>query len=723
MRSFSDEKKQGTLELLLTKPISHLKIVLGKYFGALFLIILALIPTLLYVITVHQLGDPIGNLDIGACIGSYLGLLFLAAAYCAIGVFSSTLSDNQIVAFIIAVFLCFFFYIGFDGLAEFLSSTGIEQIGMSAHYESMSKGVLDMGDILYFVSISIFFIALTQHHIRTKKAGLMKPLILLVVLVGLNLVASKVHVRIDLTEDQRYTLNTASETVIEDAQMPLIIDVFLEGEDFTSEFRRLQIETRQLLEEFTSINNNIKYVFIDPLEDEETREQNIQQLAQRGLTPMQVSVQESGRARQEVVFPWALASYEGVTVKIPLIKNKIGASQQELVTNSIQHLEYAFIDGFSKLLYPKKRKIAVLQGNGELPNGNIADFVTTLRDYYFIAPFTLDSVATNASETLNKLNEFDLIISAKPTEAFSEEEKYVVDQYTMQGGKSLWLIDAVAMDIDSLYSNQGSAIAVPRDLNLTDFFFKYGIRINPVLVNDLYSAPIPIATGDGSQAQFTQMPWFYSPLVNTSESAHPITNNLNLIKLDYANQIDTLKNNVSKTILLQSSELTKIDGLPREIDLSMAAKEPVPEQYSKGRQTLGVLLEGEFTSVYNNRIKPIDLENPINISKPTKMVVIADGDIVKNDIGRNGPLELGFDRFSGQLYGNKEFLLNTVNYLLDDTGLINIRSKDVSVAFLDQEKIASQKTKWQLINLIAPLILLGVFGVVFNYIRRRKYAA
>ncbi len=346
--------------------------------------------------------------------------------------------------------------------------------------------------------------------------------------------------------------------------------------------------------------------------------------------------------------------------------------------------------------------------------------MTALREYYFIAPFTLDSVATNAQTTLDKLNSFDLIIAAKPTEAFNEKEKLVLDQFTMNGGKSLWLIDAVAMDTDSLYNESGQSVAIARDLNLTDFFFKYGVRVNPVLVNDLYSAPITLAIGEGSQAQFQPIKWQYSPLAKNANN-HPIVNNLNLVKFDFANQIDTLKNDIKKTVLLQSSPLSKLDGTPLQVSLDIVTQEPDPSRYNKGNQNLAVLLEGEFTSVYNNRIKPFNLSDEKNKSIPTKMIVIADGDVIKNDYGRNGPQELGFDKWTGQTFGNKEFLLNAVNYLLDDDGLINIRSKEIAIAFLDDQKVASEKTKWQLINIAVPLVLLAVFGFIFNYIRKKKY--
>jgi ABC-2 type transport system permease protein len=722
MRSFSEEKRQGTLELLLTRPISKLQIVLGKYFAAVLLIVLALIPTFLYVYTVYQLGNPIGNLDLGSTIGSYIGLLFLVAAYTAIGIFSSSISKNQIVAFIIAVFICLFFYIGFESLADYLSSNTIDSLGMQAHFESIGRGIIDTRDLLYFLTVTVIFILLTTLGISSEKVGI-KPLKTVLVislgLIVLNVVTQGFYKRFDLTKDNRYTLSKATLDIVNSATEPIIIDVFLEG-DFPAEFRRLQDETRQLLEEFASENNNIKFSFLNPIEDESVRDQNLELLNQRGLTPMRLNVQENGKSSQETIIPWALASYGETTVEISLIKNKIGTNQQELVSNSVQHLEYAFADGFSKLLSPKRRKIAVLRGNGQLENKYVADFITSLRDYYFIAPFTLDSVANNAETTLKNLKDYDLIISAKPTEAFSEQEKYALDQYTMNGGKSLWLIDNVAIDKDSLYNESGSSVATSRNLNLTDFFFKYGVRINPVLVNDLYSAPITIAIGEGSATQFQAIQWQYAPLASGT-SKHPIVNNLNLVRFDFANQIDTLANNISKTILLKSSPLSRLEGTPKVISLDDIKSEPNPEEYKNGYQNLAVLLEGKFTSVYNNRVKPFSISEDKTESSNTKMIVIADGDVIKNDVGRNGPMELGFDRGSGQLYGNKEFLLNAVNYLLDDNGLINIRSKEIAIAFLDPQKIAAEKTKWQVINIALPIVLLGVFGFIFNYFRRKKY--
>lgn len=555
--------------------------------------------------------------------------------------------------------------------------------------------------------------------IKTKKHIIILSITLIIIIV-VNLISSQVYKRFDLTKDKRYTLSEAAKQTIESIDAPIIVDVFLEG-DFPSEFRRLRNETQQILEEFAVTNDNLIFNFINPLEEEDTRELHIQQLAQRGMQPFQITVQENGKTSQEVVIPWALASYNEQTVIVPLIKNKIGASDQELVNGSIQNLEYVFAEAFKKLANPKGKKIAILRGNEQLKDAYVADFLQKLGEHYFLAPFTLDSVAGNPQKTLNDLKNFDLIISAKPMEPFSEEEKYVLDQYTMQGGKSLWLTEAIIMDQDSLYRNSGKAVAIMKDLNLKDFFFKYGVRINPVMVNDLYSAPITLAIGEGSNAQFQPVQWPYSPLAANNPN-HPITTNINPVRFDFASQIDTLKNSVDKTILLRSSQLTKLVGVPSEVDLEIVTKEPDPKTYTNPYQSLAVLLEGEFTSVYKNRVKPFKLTDDKTNSVSTKMIVIADGDVIKNDVIKNKPQELGFERMTGRRYGNTEFLENAVNYLLNDDGLIQIRTKEVALQFLDPIKIENGKTKWQIINIALPLAILAVFGFVFSYIRKRKYS-
>ena len=538
-------------------------------------------------------------------------------------------------------------------------------------------------------------------------------------LILVNLLASIFHQRFDLTRDHRFTLSPAAKAILDEVRSPIVIDVFLKG-NFPPEFRKLQNETRQLLEEFEAYNPNIRFDFTDPLAEGDDANAIAQEFYELGMTPARLSVMENGKSSETLIFPWAIANFNNKTVKIPLLKNKLGATDEERVNNSVQQLEYAFADGLSQLVRTKEKKIAIMRGNGELPDANIANFIQDIRKYYFVAPFTLDSTAVNPGKTLRNLNDFDLIIEPKPTQAYTEKEKYLLDQYLMQGGKVIWLVEKVAMETDSLFNKTGKALAFPRDLNLSDLFFSYGLRINPVLINDIYSAPIILASGSGNDTQFTPYPWFYSPLT-TSPKTHPIINNIEAVKFEWANQIDTLRNEVKKTILLSSSPQTKIEGTPLEISLNILNTKPNLSTYTAGEQAVAVLFEGRFKSAYKNRVKPFEVDKPIDLSEPTKMIVVADGDVIKNQLKQGEPQELGFDRYTGNTYGNKEFLMNSVNYLLDDSGLIDIRSKQISIAFLDLEKVALEREKWQLINLIIPLVLLALGAFGFNYFRKKRY--
>ncbi|WP_423818818.1 gliding motility-associated ABC transporter substrate-binding protein GldG [Salinimicrobium sp. TIG7-5_MAKvit] len=554
---------------------------------------------------------------------------------------------------------------------------------------------------------------------KSQKSHFWKVILLLLAIIGINVLSYNFFGRFDLTADKRYTLSEASEEIISKAEAPVIIDVFLEGE-FPPEFRRLQVETRQLLEEFAAVNPQIKYRFTNPLEEGGNANDIATQFYEMGMTPARINVVENGRTSEAIVFPWAMANFGNKSVAIPLLKNQLGATTEDRVAASVQQLEYAFADAFSKLLEPKRKKVAVMRGNGELEDRYIADFIRKIQEYYYIAPFTLDSVTVDPQGTLAQLKEYDLVIEAKPTEPYTEAEKLVLDQYLMNGGKQLWLIEHAAMETDSLFTPAATAFALPRDLNLGDYFFKYGLRINPALVKDLYSAPIVLATGSGNNAQFNPYPWFYFPL-SSSPSTHPVVNNLEAVKFEYASPIDTLKNNIDKTVLLATSPRSSVVGLPREISLEEITAKPDPSEFTSGELPLAVLFEGNFSSVYDNRILPFEVNNFRSKSEETKMLVISDGDVIKNQLQRGEPLELGYDRYTGTTYGNREFLLNAVNYLLDDRGLINIRSKEVKIAFLDPEKVEEERTFWQMMNIALPIGLLALFAGLFRVIRRNKY--
>ncbi len=553
---------------------------------------------------------------------------------------------------------------------------------------------------------------------RLKSVG-----ITLFLLLVINTIGSFFFYRLDLTKDKRYTLSSTSLHIIEQVKNPLYIKVYMQGE-LPSEFKRLQLETRQMLEEFQGYNSNIVFEFIDPLEDEATSMDNIKELYRKGLTPINISVDDKGKQSQAMVFPWAIAVYDNKEVNIPLLKNIMGASTTDKIIGSVQHLEYSIADALHKITNNKQKKIAIIKGNGELHEAYIAKFLLQTKESYHIGPFTLDSVAKQPLNSLTELKKYDLAIIAKPTEAFSENEKQVLDQYIVNGGKTIWLIDQVVAEMDSLYSPTGSALAFPRDLNLNDFFFKYGVRIYPDLVKDEQGSPIKLATGEqGSATQYQEFNWKFAPQVY-SQSNHPIVKNLGGIKFDFANAIDTLKNGIKKTVLLQSSPYSKRMGTPTEINLNSVNEETTPADYlNKGHIPLAVLLEGKFHSMFENRILAFDQNNFQAKGKPSKMIVISDGDIIKNQLDKNGmPVELGYDQRSGNLYDNKDLLMNCVNYLLDDTGLINIRSKDLDLPLLDKEKVYENYTNIQLLTIGLPIAILGVFGFLFSFLRKRKYS-
>ena len=557
----------------------------------------------------------------------------------------------------------------------------------------------------------------------SKKNNLKAVLIILTIVLVLNVMGRSFFHRFDLTNDKRYTLSPTSLTIIKQVQNPLSIKVYMQG-DLPAEFKRLQQETKQLLEEFQAYNSNIVFEFVDPLENKDASMDNIKDLYRKGLTPINITVDDKGKQSQAMVFPWAIAVYDNKEVNIPLLKNIMGASTTQKVIGSVQHLEYSIAEGLNKITKAKQKKIAVIKGNGELEDILMAKFLLQVRESYFIGPFTLDSVAKNPIGSLDALEKYDLAVIAKPTETFTDSEKQVLDQFIINGGKTLWLVDQVSAEMDSLYNPSGATLAYPRDLNLNDMFFKYGIRINPDLVKDEQGSPIKLATGEqGSATQFQEFNWKFAPQIYPN-SLHPIVKNLGGIKFDFANPIDTLKNGIKKTILLQSSQYSKKIGTPAEINLNIVAEETSPNDYlNKGKIPLSVLLEGSFRSMFENRVLPFEQKTFQATGKENKMIVISDGDLIKNQLDKNfQPIELGYDQRSGNLYDNKDFLINCVNYLLDDTGLINIRSKDLDLPLLDKEKVYENYTRTQILTIGLPILILGLFGVVFTFLRKRKYS-
>ncbi len=535
---------------------------------------------------------------------------------------------------------------------------------------------------------------------------------LVVGLLLINFLGNQFYKRFDLTQDKRYTLTNTTTSIIKSVDKVLNVKVYLEG-DFPAEFKRLQIETKQFLEELRAVNSNIRIQFINP---DTFREE----LIKKGLIPSRLTVEEDGKLSEAIIFPWAEISYQNKANLVNLLPRSNANSQDEQLQNAIESLEFSFASAINNINRKNKQKIAVLSGNGQLEDVYLYSFLKDVATKYSLAKFTLDSVLTNPQKTLKDLSSFDLAIIAKPTIKFSDEEKLTLDQFITNGGKTLWMIDNVQADQDSLLQT-GKMLAYPRDLNLTDLLFAYGVRINTTIIKDSYAAKIPLATGNvGNQTQFQYLPWVFHPLVN-GNADHPITKNIRPVRLQFTTQIDTLKNNIKKTPLLATSLLSGKLGTPNFIDLKTIADEQNPNEYKSGKQLTAVLLEGKFNSAYKNRIKPFKTSLYKEQSTANKMVVIADGDIAKNQILKNQPYDLSTDKWTQETFGNKEFLLNTVDYLLDDDGLINLRNKSLKINLLDKQKAFQERSYWQFFNVLLPLLLLAIFGFVFNYLRKRKY--
>jgi ABC-2 type transport system permease protein len=732
MRSIAEERKEGTFELLATRPLTDWQIVLGKYFACVALVFFALLPTLVYYYSVYTLGDPQGNIDTGGVIGSYIGLFLLGAVFCAIGLFASSVSKNQIIAFTIAVFLCFFFYSGFDSLSQLLTlqNLTLENAGITQHYQSVSRGVLDTRDLAYFVILTGIFICLTLFVLnRQRQKNLADTALLrtigLLILIGV--VSASAFTRFDFTKEKRYTISPVSRQIMNSLKAPVRIVVYLKGDNFNSGLKQLQGATRDMLSDLQAYSHdNIQFELVDPVAAIKKLPDSLQKieydsLQAKGIAGQPMGIKTENGVTQMLVFPEALIEYKGKYITVNLLQTRIGLSDEEIINNSIQNLEYAFSSAIKKITIGGKPIIAFTEGDHELTDLQLNDAMKSLSDGFEIGRLNLKTVPFNV------LMKVRLLVIAKPDTAFTEVEKFKIDQYIMRGGRVLWAIDQVSAGLDSLRGHGGEQMSFPKQLNLDDQLFTYGIRINYDLIADMNCAQIPVTTGNvGGQAQIQLLPWLYYPIFMPL-SKHPIVKNLDGIRSEFASTIDTLAiNHVKETVLLASSPFNRKIIAPHILSLQALEQEPNPKDFQSTPKIVAVLLEGEFKSDFLNRPSPEGLKENVPIlpqSKPTKMIVISDGDVFKNQVGSDGsPYPLGYDHYMRQEFGNKNLLLNIADYMTDDSGLIALRTKEIQIRLLNRARIRTEKLYWQVLNNVVPLALLLTFAIFQHYIRRRKYA-
>ncbi|MCK9400998.1 MAG: gliding motility-associated ABC transporter substrate-binding protein GldG [Bacteroidales bacterium] len=570
-----------------------------------------------------------------------------------------------------------------------------------------------------------------------KRNSLIQLLLGVVIIILANIIGSFIFTRFDLTSEKRFSLSPATKELLKKIDDIVYFRVYLEG-DFPAGFKRLRNSTKEMLDEFRAYNKNIQYEFVNPSQSDDQKERNdtYQLLTEKGLQPTDLQVSTKGGREQQVIFPGAIANYKSNELAVELLNSQIGVSPEEVLNNSIQALEFRLASAIRDLTVVMKPRVAFIRGHGELENRDIYDIGQALSKQYTVSVVaiggqigsltTRDSVSADKTRIINK---YDAIIIAKPDSAFLEKDKFIIDQFIMREGKVLWLIDPVFATMDSL-KNTTTTLGLSIDLNLDDMLFRYGVRINQNLVMDLNALPIPLRTGQvGNQPKIDFFPWLYFPVITPTEN-HPIVNNLNAVKTEFVSSMDTIRvPGIKKTILLKTSPYSRTVNAPALITLEILEKEPDERAYTGPPQIVAVLLEGEFKSNFENRIPPEILNSKeigfIPLSKPTRMIVVSDGDVIRNQLhySKGYPLPLGYDQFTGETFGNKDFILNSLDYLMDESGLISIRSRELKLRLLDMTRVNNNKFIWQAFNIFFPVLLVLIFGLVRNYLRKRKYAS
>ncbi len=560
----------------------------------------------------------------------------------------------------------------------------------------------------------------TAKKFNVRRHNVISLLVSLLVMLAVNLIGSQYFTRIDLTTEKRFTLTDATREMLRELDDIVYFRVYLEG-DFPAGFRRLRNQTREMLDEFRAYSDFIQYEFINPTVkgDWDRTEENYQMLASKGLQPTQLQVTAEDASSQQIIFPGLLASYKGREIPLSLLQDQMGMSSEDVLNNSAQALEYNLATTIHKLTVTDKPRVAFLEGNGELDLRYVADITFELEDFYDV-----DRIAIHADATV--LEDISTLIIAQPMNEFTESDKFVIDQFVMNGGSALWLVDPVYASMDSLQVAP-ETIGMPWSLNLDDMLFRYGVRLNTDLVMDLQSVPIPITTGMvGDRPQISLVPWFYFPLVRPA-SDHPVVRNLNAVRTEFVSTLDTVgSEDIRKTILLETSPYTRILETPVRISFDIMQQQVDESRYRDGSRPVAVLLEGNFESVFRNRRIP-DVVLPENFSfrergEETRMIVVSDGDVIRNQFDQQGqPLPLGFDRFLNETFGNRDFILNAVNYLNDDRGILEARAREISIRTLDKNIVNRNRLAIQVINVGVPVLLVLIFGSLRFYLRKRKY--
>ena len=545
------------------------------------------------------------------------------------------------------------------------------------------------------------------------KKELSKLLLQISVIITLLITSNFIFKRIDFTRDKRYTLSNDTEKILSNLKGSIEIEVFLDG-DFPANFKELQRETHYILDEIKLKNKKISYKFINP-----SKENMIDSLVKLGVSPTRIQIEEKDSYKELLIFPYAIGKYKSKRILIPLLTEKIGIAPEEQINISIENLEYAFINSLSLLTQQKKKSIGILTHHDELDPIRFSSFMESASAYYNVFPIIPRNGKSLSNDDLSDFKKLDGIVVAKPLYPFSDEDKVVLDQFVMRGGKMLWMIDNINAEMDSLYVKD-KILAYPIDLNLTDLFFSYGLRLNSLLIKDLQGSILRLATGNlGGNTQYSNFIWPYSPMV-FPQVENPITKNINPVKLEFCSPIELLQNTqLKQTVLYSSSPKTAIKSPMSNISLEELSKPEDPALYNVGNIPLAVLLEGNFKSAYAQRIERKLVKNFTPSIAKNKMIVISDGDIGKNQVQESKPLPMGYDKWINQTFGNGQFLMNCLDYLLNENGILTLRNKEFKEVALNKIILRANKPKYYFINFILPLLFIFLTGFTLIRLRRK----
>lgn len=555
--------------------------------------------------------------------------------------------------------------------------------------------------------------------------GFLQILLILGIILFINILSQYFNTYLDFTEEKRFTLTEPTKKLIKDVKNVVYIQVLLEG-NFPSGFKRLQQSTKEILDQFNSENGYIEYEFENPNEGTvDVINARRKSYGEEGLIPTNLMVRSGSENKEQLIYPYAIVKLGDRKISVNLLENAPDLDQESNLSNSISLLEYKLATAIQKVHYPEKKNILFTTGHGELAREQTKSLVSLLNSSYNLAWINLDS-------TFIIKPEIDLLIIARPIIPFTEKNKFVLDQYVMNGGKIIWLVDGLKMSLDSL-STRNEFIPEPLDLNLTDYFFKNGIRINSNLVLDLECSRIPQVIGrTGDKPQIELFPWYYHPLI-APRSNHPIVSNIDRISLEFPSTIDSLKTktDIKKTILLQSSQYSRYQNSPMKVGFEMMRYKPDPDKFNRPNLPIGILLEGTFGSIFENRLDE-DMNNILSsigipfktISSPTSMLVVADGDVIKNlydkETGKFAPI--GYNKYEKATFnGNKDFILNSIEFMINQNNILTARTKEFKLRMLDKVKAEKDKLYWQSINIVLPIILIVLFGTINFYWRKKKF--